>query len=408
MIHLLLPEPTDMANPWQPEKYATTGLPIFIKALLEAGASRGSMQASIAGGALIDPIGELDFILDIGGRISEIVEEILRREGISVVNTETGGFFACRLSLNLQTWESRIEPTYPVPAIFEKIEFQRPGPDVLAKTIEEVRPIPQVALKIIRMINESGHGLREIAEEVRTDQVLSAKALRLCNSAFIGLRKKVDSIDQALIMIGEKQILRVVVSIAIESFFSNSRRGYSLCKGGLYYHALGVAIITEMLANFSGKTTASIAYTAGLLHDIGKVVLDQYMAPGFPFFYRRIHSDGVTLTDVEHEMLGLDHTEAGRKLAERWSLPKNLIDTISHHHKPEHGAPGSDLTHLVYLADLIMSRFMVGQELERLDTNGLNERMQTAGINPEQLSAIIDNIPLELFHQSGNLLDLSH
>jgi len=408
MIHLLLPEPTDMANPWQPEKYATTGLPIFIKALCKAGASRGRMQASIAGGALIDPIGELDFILDIGGRISEIVEEILHREGISVVETETGGFFTCRLSLDLQTWESRVEPTNPVPVISEKIEFQRPGPDVLAKAIEGVRPIPQVALKIIRMINESGHGLREIAEEVRTDQVLSAKVLRLCNAAFIGLRKKVDSIDQALIMIGEKQILRVVVSIAIESFFSNSRRGYSLCKGGLYYHALGVAIITEMLAKFSGKTSASIAYTAGLLHDIGKVVLDQYIAPAFPFFYRRTHLEGFALTDVEHEMLGLDHTEAGRQLAERWSLPQNLIDTISHHHKPELGAPGSDLTNLVYLADLIMSRFMVGQELDQLDTNGLIECMQTAGINPEQLSGIIDNIPLELFHQSGNLLNLSN
>jgi putative nucleotidyltransferase with HDIG domain len=279
---------------------------------------------------------------------------------------------------------------------------------VLARAIEGVRPIPQVALKIIRMINESGHGMREIAEKVRTDQVLSAKILRLCNSAFNGLRKKVDSIDQALILIGEKQILRLAVSISIEGFFSDSGRGYSLCKGGLYYHAFGVAIITEMLANFTGKTPPDIAYTAGLLHDIGKVVLDQYMAPAFPYFYRRTLSDGVALTDVEYEMFGLDHTEAGRKLAERWSLPQNLIDTISHHHRPELGVEGSDLTHLVYFADLIMSRFMVGQELERLDTNGLTLRMQTAGINPEQLSGIIDHIPLELFHQPGNLMGLSH
>jgi putative nucleotidyltransferase with HDIG domain len=163
-----------------------------------------------------------------------------------------------------------------------------------------------------------------------------------------------------------------------------------------------------MLANFTGKTPADIAYTAGLLHDIGKVVLDQYMAPAFPYFYRRIFSDGVALTDAEYEMFGLDHTEAGRKLAERWSLPQNLIDTISHHHKPELGVEGSNLTHLVYFADLIMSRFMVGQELERLDTNGLSLRMQTAGINPEQLSGIIDHIPLELFHQPGNLMGLSH
>jgi len=408
LIHLLLPEPTNMAKPWQPEKYASTGFPIFIKALREAGAARERMQACIAGGGLIDPVCELDFFLDFGGRIFEIVEKILHMEGISVVDAETGGFFTCRLSLNLQTWESRIEPTNIVPAFSDKIKSKSPGPDVLARAIEGVRPIPQVALKIIRMINESGHGMREIAEKVRTDQVLSAKILRLCNSAFNGLRKKVDSIDQALILIGEKQILRLAVSISIEGFFSDSGRGYSLCKGGLYYHAFGVAIITEMLANFTGKTPPDIAYTAGLLHDIGKVVLDQYMAPAFPYFYRRTLSDGVALTDVEYEMFGLDHTEAGRKLAERWSLPQNLIDTISHHHRPELGVEGSDLTHLVYFADLIMSRFMVGQELERLDTNGLTLRMQTAGINSEQLSGIIDHIPLELFHQPGNLMGLSH
>ena len=126
MIHLLLPEPTDITKPWHPEKYATTGLPIFIKALCEAGASRERMQAWIAGGALIDPVGEQDFVFDFGGRISEIVEEILHREGISIVAAETGGFFTCRLSLNLQTWESLIEPTNTMPALSDKIEFN-PG-----------------------------------------------------------------------------------------------------------------------------------------------------------------------------------------------------------------------------------------------------------------------------------------
>jgi len=132
------------------------------------------------------------------------------------------------------------------------------------------------------------------------------------------------------------------------------------------------------------------------------------MAPVFPFFYRRTHLDGTALTDVEREIFGIDHTEAGKRLAERWSLPQNLIETINHHHRPELGEADSALTHLVYLADLIMSRFMVGQELERLDTKGLTLRMQNAGIKPEQLSGIIDHIPLELFQQPGNLLGLSH
>jgi putative nucleotidyltransferase with HDIG domain len=194
----------------------------------------------------------------------------------------------------------------------------------------------------------------------------------------------------------------------LEKLFFISCRGYSLCKGGLYYHAFGTAIIAETLAKISGKASPGIAFTSGLLHDIGKVVLDQFMAPAFPLFYRRTHSDGVALTDVEQELLGLDHAEAGRRLAERWSLPQNLIDTIGDHHKPSLGEAASDLTHLVYLADLIMSRFMAGQELERLDANGLSKRMQNLGINPQYLYGIIDRIPLELFYQPANLEGFLH
>jgi putative nucleotidyltransferase with HDIG domain len=246
------------------------------------------------------------------------------------------------------------------------------------------------------MINDCGYGYRAIAEEVTRDQVLSARVLRLCNSAFIGLRNRSDSIDRAMLMLGEKQILRVALAVVLERFFSGNGRGYSLCKGGLYYHALETAVTTEMLATVSGKVPPDTAYTAGLLHDIGKVVLDQYMAPMFPYFYRRTQSEAVALTVVEREVFGLDHAEVGSRLAESWALPRNLMDAISHHHRPDQGAGEPALTHLVYLADLITSCFMPGLELERLDTNGLSLRLRQAGIHPEQFCGIIDRIPLEL------------
>ena len=254
LIHLLLPEPTDPANPWHPEKYAATGLPMFIADLLSAGAKRERMRACIAGGALIDPVCDRDLSLDIGGRTFEIVQKVLRKERIPVETAETGGFFACRLTLDLINWESRIEPTYTETDL-EKIPVACPSGNELSKAIDNAKPIPQVALKIMRMINESKYGLRDIAKNVCTDQVLSAKVLGFCNSAFLGLRKKVCSIEQALIFIGEKQILRMVVSLSLEKFFVDSARGYSLCKGGLYYHALGSAVVAETLAKISGKAS---------------------------------------------------------------------------------------------------------------------------------------------------------
>ncbi|NVM57261.1 MAG: HDOD domain-containing protein, partial [Desulfobacterales bacterium] len=214
-------------------------------------------------------------------------------------------------------------------------------------------------------------------------------------------RTKIDSIDRALVMLGEKLLLQLVVSAALETFFSESGQGYSLCKGGLFQHALGTAMVAEELARFTGSASPDIAYTAGLLPDIGKVVLDQYMAPVYPFFYRRTQVDGIELCEAESDKFGITHPEAGKRLAERWSLPDNLIDTIRYHHVPEQATIHPGLTHLVYLADLLMSRFQVGQELERLNTDTLTLRLKKVGLSPSGLPVIVDLVPRKIFEAAS-------
>jgi len=398
LIHLLLPEPTSLNKPERPENYASTGLPLFIQALCDAGASKKRLEAFVAGGALIGPLIERDLILDIGGRTTETVERILQREGIPVSKSETGGYFSCRLSLNLYTLESKLEPLGEPASFSEAKDFKRPTPKQLTGVIESLRPIPQIALKIIRMLRDDNYDIQDIAKEIRQDQVISAKVIRLCNSPFFGAKTTLESIDKALVLLGEKQLLRLVISASMESFFTKNAQGYSLCKGGLHQHALGTAMIAEKLCDFTGNASSDNAYTAGLLHDIGKVVLDQYIAAAYPLFYRRTQEDGINLIEMEHEIFGLTHTEAGSQLAQNWDLPASLTDTIRYHHHPEKATVNPELTHLVYLADLLMSRFLVGYELERLNTNKLASRLKKVGLSLEQFSLIVDGIPHQLFH----------
>ena len=248
------------------------------------------------------------------------------------------------------------------------------------------------------MIRDDTQHMKDVAREIRRDQVISAKVIRLCNSAYFGVKMPIDSIDRALVILGEKRLLQLVVSASMEEFFPDTEHGYSLCKGGLYNHAIGTAMICEKLARLTERVSPDIAYTAGLLHDIGKVVLDQYMAPAYPLFYRRTQLDGDNLISVEKEVLGITHPEAGYKLAQRWSLPQSLIDTILFHHQPEKATANPDLTHLVYLADLVMSRFILGQELERVNTDDLVSRLRKVGLKPEQFPIVIDSIPQELLN----------
>lgn len=182
--------------------------------------------------------------------------------------------------------------------------------------------------------------------------------------------------------------------------FLNRKPGTPCARGGLYKHALGTAMTAESLANFTGRVPADIAYTAGLLHDIGKVVLDQYISEVTPFFYRRTQVDDMDLIDVEHEAFGVSHDEAGGLLAERWSLPESLTDAIRYHHQPERSAVNPELTHHVYLADLLMSRFMAGHELERLDTTSLGPRLKRIGIQPDQFPVVVDRMPRGMLEEA--------
>jgi putative nucleotidyltransferase with HDIG domain len=156
---------------------------------------------------------------------------------------------------------------------------------------------------------------------------------------------------------------------------------------------LGTAFVAEELAKYTGCARPTMAYTAGLLHDIGKVVLDQYIASAHPFFYRRTQMDMHDLCNTENEIIGISHPEAGGLLAENWALPDNLTDTIRHHHFPERANVDRELTHLVYLADLMMSRFKVGQELECLNLEKLDKRMESVGLKRDQFPVLVDLIP---------------
>jgi putative nucleotidyltransferase with HDIG domain len=402
LIHLLLPEWTGYSKNWKPGLYANPGLPIFIRALCQAGADKSRMEACVAGGALVGPVSEMDLDLDIGGRTAEITREILAKESIPVRQSETGGFFGYRLSIDLKSFNSSINLTADRPAEMSK-DFRKPTPDDIECSIRMIRPIPQIALKIIRMMNAENYNMNEVAGEIKKDQIITAAVIRLCNSSYFGLKEKIDSINRALFILGERHLFKMIVSASLEQSFSNVKQGYSLCKGGLYQHSLGTAVISEELARFTGVVKPEIAYTAGLLHDIGKVVLDQYISSAYTFFYRRTQLDMVELGEAEKETLGVTHTEAGRVLGESWSLDELLIDTIRHHHQPELSSVDPELVHVVYLADLLMSKFQAGHELQGLNKGNISLRLKKIGLMPSQFSIIVDLIPHKILEGAINL-----
>lgn len=400
IIHILLPKPTSLTMELIPARYASTGMPLFIKDLIAAGAKIETMKAVIAGGALVGPISEQDLALDIGGQAVDIVRDILVKYKISIEMSETGGFFTCCLNLNLKDGGINIEP-----AGFDKLLLGKPPalPDKksMENAIEKILPIPQVALKVMRMIDEENTSPAMLAEEVQKDQVLSARTLKLCNSAMFGVRNRIESLKDALVLLGKNTFVQLVLSAAVKNYFNQTGVGYSICKGGLYHHAVGTAWVAQKLAACTGKAVPTLAYIAGLLHDIGKVVLDQFINATYPFLYRDFPDKKDSMLEIEKKVIGMDHTEIGGLLAKKWAFPDMLVDSIQNHHKPENSSTHKHLTDIVYIADLLMYRFNAGLELERLKVNRLYSCMEELGLEQSQVPEIIDMIPSQIFNAAA-------
>ena len=394
MIHILLPEPPSVTSVDFPEKYASTGVPMLINELKKLGARTQNLKASIAGGALVGPVSQQDMNLDIGGRSTDIVVSMLAACGIKTIKSETGGFFTCTLELNMNTGETCINPAWE-DTCKSQGDFTAPSLENVLSTIDQLKPIPQTALKIFRMVQSSQHHITDITDELAKDQVLSGQTLKLCNSALFAGMVKIDTLKDAVLLMGEDMLIKSVITAAVNNYYNQTgTSGYSLCKGGLFFHAVGVASTAEKIAEKSGKSSPKSAYTAGLLHDIGKVILDQYVADSSPLFFRKLSQKNESFIDSEKKLLGITHSEAGALLAKKWNFSDGLSEVIQLHHTPEKTKGNKDIVYTVYLADLLMEKFNAGFDLEKMQTKSFEKALDHLGFTMADLPELVDAIPI--------------
>lgn len=402
LYHILLPEPSSTYDDNFAEKYAKTGLPLFFSELAQLGAKKENMKAVVVGGALMGDVTNLDLQLDIGGRTSDVVLQYLKENDIEIVRTEVGGYFGYKLSLNFNTFDHQVEVIGT-----DQAEFHKPTSIVplenIDKVIQRIKPIPQIALKVIRMIHADDVSMRVIGKEIRQDQVLTAKIIQLSNSVFFNPRSRIKTIDQALVMLGERRILLLTLSIFTEWYYKESDNGYSLCKGGLFQHALATALAAQEIAKITRRIEPELGYTAGLLHDIGKIVLDQWVDRQYPLFYRHLYGgENLTLSQVEQKLFHIDHTQAGAKLAKSWELPDDLALTIEHHHNLEKFNENPDLLHIINFSNLLVSYFKSGLVVNKFDERNLAASVQYLQLTPDQIIQVIERVPFNNLNMFGS------
>jgi putative nucleotidyltransferase with HDIG domain len=218
---------------------------------------------------------------------------------------------------------------------------------------KELPTVSETARKLVALLNQPDTHRDELIRTLRCDNVLTAKLLRVCNSAHTGLQHPVASIDQAVLLLGDNTIFRMVCAIGFGGSMGGPLPGYAVEANGLWSHSLSTGMGAECLCEFEsyGNFPASMAFTAGLLHDIGKLVLNQLLTPKARTEIRaKIADEGFTRTEAERAVLGADHAEVGACLLQKWSVPEIIVEAVANHHAPV-AKPEIQLSAVVYLAN---------------------------------------------------------
>ncbi len=207
----------------------------------------------------------------------------------------------------------------------------------LVAKVKNLPPIPNAALRLIGLLDKADTENDDIVQAIRFDNVLTAKLLRACNSPYFGFSEPVSSVDQAVLVLGHQQILHIVLTLAFGSSMTVSLPGYANESCDLWQHSLTTAMAAEV-ASDSGlriNVERSVAFTAGLLHDIGKLVLGQVIgAEQHTAIRGGITEGGLTRSEAERQILGTDHAEVGAGLLKSWNLPEEVVEAVANHHRP--------------------------------------------------------------------------
>jgi putative nucleotidyltransferase with HDIG domain len=264
----------------------------------------------------------------------------------------------------------------------------------LVAKVKNLPPVPHAALKLVSLLEQPAVSNTEVVQALRCDNVLTAKLLRACNSPYFGLAEPVASVDQAVFILGHQQILHIVLTIAFGSAMVVPLPGYAVEASELWRHSLVTAIGGEIIANeFTDlNVEPPAAFTAGLLHDIGKLVLSQTLTADLQAeVRRRIEQDSFSRAEAEKAVLGTDHGEVGALLLQSWHLPDDLVEAVANHHQPVL-KPRPRLSVVTHLANCIAHLAGSAPGWDGYAMRISNEVVERLEITPEQVEKLVINV----------------
>ncbi|MCF7935015.1 MAG: HDOD domain-containing protein [Synergistales bacterium] len=265
------------------------------------------------------------------------------------------------------------------------------------KRVRDIPSLPQFVTETLKKLDDPKSSASDVADRLGRDEGLVIRILRLANSAYYGLPRNIVSVTEAIALLGFRTVKSIVLAASVYKFMEGSFTGYALDRGALWRHSLSVGLVSRHIAKQVGVDVEE-AYVAGMLHDLGKIVLNDFVRFGYSIIMRLVEEDGVPFMEAEHQALGFDHAQVGGMILEQWNMPESYIVTARFHHDPDDYEEKSgnirEILDVVHVANILCLMLGIGIGADGLQYRPSEDVIERLGLTDIEglMSEIVDLI----------------
>lgn len=223
-------------------------------------------------------------------------------------------------------------------------------------------PVPHVAAKMMELVGNEDTSVRDLQKVISSDQALIARILKMSNSVFYSSDQKITTLSHAIVILGFRAVQSMAIAASSRSLFVKKGAQFGLKEKLLWEHSIGVAMGCRQVSRVIAYEGEETAFIVGLLHDIGKAVLNQVIPKKYGKIVEQVYNDGRSFAEVETEILGFDHSHIGALIAQKWNFDWEMVETIAYHHRPEAKDHGGTLGAILSVSNHICKRMGIGLE----------------------------------------------
>ncbi|MBN2145343.1 MAG: HDOD domain-containing protein [Candidatus Aureabacteria bacterium] len=276
-----------------------------------------------------------------------------------------------------------------------------PSQSRIKKIIEEILSLPTlptVLSRVTQLMQNPKVSANEVGQAISSDQALATKILKVVNSPFYGFPSRIKTITHAIVILGFNAVKATAMSASVFSSFSKDKNETSsFNRVAFWKHSLGVGAASRVLAKKLQLKETEEAFLAGLMHDLGKMVLDQYFHEQFEQVLRLVKEKGCFIIDAEKEVMdGVSHCEIGAWLGKRWNLNEEMIQVIGNHHAPSSASHHFQITSIIHIANVLTHAIEIGNSgydlIPKANPDAWKLLKLTSDILPEILEEIASEV----------------